>query len=143
MSGRPLRGCLLPCCRASEGYPVYEDMQAGEYGSLGKCDLPVAALDRMAEAINELAPDALMWTGDVVPHDIWNQSLEHSIKYGDFLTDYMNENFSKWQKYAIDGNHDFGQTLNSFDFTRVDPNLAHQAETWKSWFTPEAHAQFC
>ena len=100
-------------------------MQAGEYGSLGKCDLPVAALDRMAEAINKLAPDALMWTGDVVPHDVWNVTLDYSIKYSDFLTDYMNEHLSEWATYPIDGNHDFGEMLHSTDFTRTDPNLAH------------------
>ena len=45
-------------------------MQAGKYGTLGRCDLPLAALDLMTEAINDLAPDVLVWTGDIVPHDI-------------------------------------------------------------------------
>jgi len=28
----------------------------------------------MTEKINQLAPDTLFWTGDVVPHDQWNYS---------------------------------------------------------------------
>jgi hypothetical protein len=42
---------------------------AGPYGSPGICDVPMSVLEKMGEKINELAPDALFWTGDVSPHD--------------------------------------------------------------------------
>ena len=42
---------------------------AGVYGSIAYCDVPVSVFDKMTEKVNELAPDTLFWTGDVVPHD--------------------------------------------------------------------------
>jgi hypothetical protein len=51
------------------------------YGTVSNCDAPVALLDKMTEKINELAPDTLFWTGDVVPHDVWNYSQEHVEMY--------------------------------------------------------------
>ena len=50
----------------------------------------------MTEAINQLAPDVLVWTGDIIPHDVWNMSLEESERYGNFLSEYMKEHFSQW-----------------------------------------------
>lgn len=47
---------------------------AGLYGTIGKCDLPVSVLDKMAEKIKVLAPDLVFTTGDVVPHDLWSYS---------------------------------------------------------------------
>ena len=47
---------------------------AGPYGSIGKCDIPVSVLDKMTDKVNELAPDALFWTGDATPHDLWSLS---------------------------------------------------------------------
>jgi hypothetical protein len=120
---------------------AYPELTAGPYGIVGKCDIPVAALDRMTVKINEIAPDILFWTGDIVPHDMWQQSQAHAEKYSDFLTNYMNENL-KYATYAIDGNHDFGSLLNSQSFESTDPMLIHQAETWKHWMTDDALAQF-
>ena len=98
----------------------------------------------MGDKINELKPDALFWTGDITPHDMWNQSLEHAIRYSDYLTDYMKENLGDWSTYVIDGNHDYGVLLNSMDFRegRRDPIIDHQGVTWKQWFTDESMAEF-
>lgn len=57
------------CCRADDGFPTDPAHQAGPYGSLSYCDVPVSVLDKMTEKVNALAPDVLFWTGDVVPHD--------------------------------------------------------------------------
>ena len=104
------------CCRHEDGYPVDPNLQAGPYGTLAQCDIPPSVLFKMGEKINELQPDALFWTGDITPHDMWNQSLEHAIRYSDYLTDFMKENLPDWATYVIDGNHDYGVLLNSMDF---------------------------
>mmetsp|Transcript_20902 Transcript_20902/g.25686 ORF Transcript_20902/g.25686 Transcript_20902/m.25686 type:complete len:105 (-) Transcript_20902:893-1207(-) len=98
----------------------------------------------MGDKINELQPDALFWTGDITPHDIWNQSVEHSIRYSDYLTDFMKSQLGDWATYVIDGNHDFGELLNSMDFTEgvIDPVIEHQTKTWRQWFTDESLAEF-
>lgn len=60
------------CCRADDGMaddPSKPFVAAGEYGTIGYCDVPVSVLDKMTEKVNQLAPDTLFWTGDAVPHD--------------------------------------------------------------------------
>ena len=54
----------------------------------------------------------------------------------------MDKNLSKWSTYVIDGNHDFGEVLNSQDFTRPDSTLEYQSETWKHFFSSEAMEDF-
>jgi hypothetical protein len=34
----------------------------------------IKALELIRE---EIKPDAVFWTGDIAPHDIWNQSFNH------------------------------------------------------------------
>ena len=57
------------CCRAENGMAEDPSQGAGKFGSVAYCDVPVVVLDKMTEKVNELAPDTLCWTGDVVPHD--------------------------------------------------------------------------
>lgn len=132
------------CCRHVDGYPSDPWLQAGPYGSLAQCDVPVSVLYKMGDKINELAPDAIFWTGDITPHDMWNQSADHVIRYSDFLTNYMKENLGDWATYVQDGNHDFGNLINSMDFRegQRDPIIDHQTLTWKQWFTEESLKEF-
>ena len=56
----------------------------------------------------------------------------------------MKQNLGDWATYVIDGNHDYGELLNSMDFRdgRRDSIIDHQVETWKQWFTEESLAEF-
>jgi hypothetical protein len=57
------------CCRASDGYPTNESLQAGPLGTFG-CDIPVDVVTQMGDIINnEVKPDVILWGGDVTPHD--------------------------------------------------------------------------
>lgn len=80
----------------------------------------------MSEKINQLSPDAIFWTGDITPHDMWNQSVEHVIRYSDYLTTFMEEELD-FATYVIDGNHDYGELINSMDFRdgKRDPIIDH------------------
>ena len=59
------------CCRSEDGMATDPSNAAGPYGSLALCDVPAATLYKMGDKINELQPDVVFWTGDVVPHDQW------------------------------------------------------------------------
>lgn len=115
---------------------------AGVYGTVSNCDVPVALLDKMTEKINELAPDTLFWTGDVVPHDIWNYSQEYVEMYQTFLFDYMEKNLNKWRTFPLEGNHDFGSVPNSQDFETTDPLLPFLGKYFKKYIDEDALAQF-
>jgi sphingomyelin phosphodiesterase len=48
--------------------------QAGKYGSFGDsgCDIPTKTFESMIKFIkNNIKPDFILWTGDLIPHDIW------------------------------------------------------------------------
>lgn len=126
------------CCRAENGTPENSADGAGVYGSVAYCDSPVSMLDKMTEKINELAPDVLFWTGDVVPHDSWNYSQEYVEKYQVFLFDYMSENLGDWRTYPLEGNHDFGDVINSQNFATPDPLLPFLANYWSQWLDEDA-----
>jgi sphingomyelin phosphodiesterase len=64
------------CCRESSGNvtsPEYAAAQWGEYS----CDLPYQTLDLMGQHIvREIKPDIIFYTGDIVPHDQWDLTIE-------------------------------------------------------------------
>lgn len=77
------------CCRKENGFPTDVKDQAGLYGSVSFCDTPEITVKLMADKINELAPDAVFWTGDVPPHDQWNYSQPYEERYQTWLFDFM------------------------------------------------------
>ena len=62
----------------------------------------------MGEYINEnLKPDIVFWTGDIVPHDQWEYDVEYVTNYQKRLADFMVANMSSYVIYPLEGNHDF------------------------------------
>lgn len=40
------------------------------------CNIPETTFTSMIEKVkNEIKPDVVFWTGDIVPHEIWNQNF--------------------------------------------------------------------
>lgn len=100
------------CCRADHAAKDESD-KAGAYGEIAACDIPPSVMDKMGEKINELAPDVLLWTGDVPPHDQWNYTMESEKRYQDYLFEFMTNNLNQWSTYPLEGNHDFAEVINS------------------------------
>jgi len=55
----------------------------------------------------------------------------------------MHENLH-WSTYPLEGNHDFGVTINSQDFSAPtpDPMITYQLGLWSDWLTEDAQKQF-
>ena len=83
------------------------------------------------KAVNDIDSDIVFWTGDIVPHDIWNQKLDHVMFYQREITEALKTNFTSQQIYPLMGNHDFAN-LNSHDLSvpYSDWALLHTAELW-------------
>lgn len=98
---------MVICCRQVNGHPSNASDQAGPLGSYG-CDVPIDTLTTMGEFINEqVKPDLVFWTGDIVPHDQWEYSIEYVTKYQQRLADFLVANLSSYAIYPLEGNHDF------------------------------------
>lgn len=132
------------CCRAEFGFPTDPSNAAGEFGELVWCDIPKSVIGKMTEKVNELAPDAYMWTGDGPPHDQWAYSLQSEKRYQDYLFEVMSEDLGSLNAYPSLGNHDFGLVMNSENFNSgvPDPDVAYVADQWSRWLSDEAIAEF-
>lgn len=126
------------CCREKFGPPDDPKEGAGEWGSY-LCDLPLKTFKSAAEFIkDEVKPDAMIWTGDVVPHDQYNlDEAEAELYQGTAAKVFKDYFYEEFPVFPIMGNHDF-QHLNSEDFSEVDPMLPFDAEAWKEFLEPEA-----
>ena len=110
------------CCRKESGVALLESQKAGRYrlelatdtaldlvswslprmlkapihrwGDLRKCDTPLRTIEAMYMHIAaHHTVDLIYWTGDLPPHDIWNQSRDGNVEVRDhihcrFLSDF-------------------------------------------------------
>ena len=93
------------CCRKESGVAVLESQKAGRYrlelsfelqswslplvlkspihrwGDFRKCDTPLRTIEAMYKHIAaHHTVDLIYWTGDLPPHDIWNQSRDGNVE---------------------------------------------------------------
>ena len=125
------------CCRKNNGAPKDPQYAARPFGEY-YCDLPYPTLQKMGEFINaEVKPDVVFWTGDITPHDQWQQTLAETERYTANFTSWMKEHLGQYALFPIEGNHDF-EVSNSQDFSKPDPMIKFDIEHWRQWLTPEA-----
>jgi len=54
----------------------------------------------------------------------------------------MTENLGKWRTYPLEGNHDFGEVINSQNFDITDPILPFLANYWSKWLDEDSISDF-
>ncbi|XP_011305839.1 sphingomyelin phosphodiesterase [Fopius arisanus] len=103
------------CCRASSGRPASPGAGAGKWGDYRKCDTPKRTLDHMLQHIQETHPDIayIIWTGDLPPHDSWNQTREENLDNLRATVAEMTEAFPNVSIFPALGNHE-SAPVNSF-----------------------------
>ena len=93
------------CCRLTNGPAAKKEKAAGRWGDYRKCDTPQRTIDHMLQHISATHPvrkidrsidrkkfrfeigfflffqdiDYILWTGDLPPHDVWNQTREENL----------------------------------------------------------------
>ncbi|GAB6020690.1 hypothetical protein CHUAL_003359 [Chamberlinius hualienensis] len=98
------------CCRPKNmAPPPNEPNYAGKYGSLnGSCDIPRITLESMLDyASNNLQVDWIYWTGDIPPHDVWNQTRASNIHMLETTCTLVRDYFSSdYTVFPSCGNHE-------------------------------------
>ena len=70
--GKPL------CCRGDSGVSPNPEDNALKWGMFA-CDIPVITLESMMEFVKDtIKPDAILWGGDTIPHDVDTLETETS-----------------------------------------------------------------
>ncbi|XP_044255851.1 sphingomyelin phosphodiesterase-like isoform X2 [Tribolium madens] len=97
------------CCRSTSTPPlVGQVVPAGKWGSYQKCDAPKILIDNMLKNIAEEHPDIdyVIWTGDLPPHDIWNQTKQSNLDILSETVEQMFEHFPNTPIFPALGNHE-------------------------------------
>ncbi|PYI00712.1 Metallo-dependent phosphatase [Aspergillus sclerotiicarbonarius CBS 121057] len=90
-----------------------------------RCDPPLRLLESMISAVHALQPHLALYTGDVVPHDIWNESQPSVLR--SFNTTYTTLQTLNCPIFPAIGNHDT-HPVNIFPVSDTVP--AHLNPQW-------------
>ncbi|XP_031627934.1 sphingomyelin phosphodiesterase isoform X2 [Contarinia nasturtii] len=124
------------CCRLTHGRPNTPHNAAGKWGDYRKCDTPKRTIDHLLDHIAETHTDIdyIIWTGDLVPHDVWNQTKEENLKIIKDTVKQMSEKFPGVPIFPALGNHE-SAPVNSFP-----PPFVQQQDISISWLYDELDA---
>jgi len=62
--------------------------------------------------VENVQPDVLVWSGDIVSHDFWNYDQDFIELYEGTFAEEIKKSFPNTPMYPVSGNHDFA-LLNS------------------------------
>ena len=124
--------------------PTPEDA-AREFGEY-ECDIPVKTLETMFHYIRDMnesiKPDLVIWTGDNVAHDIWNQTVHKNAESTILITEFIKTHWPEMPVFVTPGNHEFFPVnVETFDVSD-QPILELLAEHWVDWINEEDLEQF-
>lgn len=83
--------------------------QAGVWGDLhGDCDIPFSFVIEAIKHIGETHKDIeyIFWTGDNVPHDIWNTTRQINLRHNHMTAGIVNVAFNNKTIVPVLGNHE-------------------------------------
>ncbi|XP_055686380.1 sphingomyelin phosphodiesterase isoform X1 [Lutzomyia longipalpis] len=126
------------CCRITNGMPSTPNGAAGKWGDYRKCDTPQRTVDHLLHhiATTHTDIDYILWTGDLPPHDVWNQTKEENLKIIKDTVKQMSESFPGIPIFPALGNHE-SAPVNSFP-----PPYVNQVDTSIAWLYDELDVQW-
>ncbi|KAK6631215.1 hypothetical protein RUM43_014312 [Polyplax serrata] len=103
------------CCRLTNGPAINKETAAGRWGDYRKCDTPQRTIDHMLQHISATHPDIdyIIWTGDIPPHDVWNQTRDENLMILKETVSQLTKFFPGVPIFPALGNHE-AVPVNSF-----------------------------
>uniref|UniRef100_A0A915KH99 Saposin B-type domain-containing protein n=1 Tax=Romanomermis culicivorax TaxID=13658 RepID=A0A915KH99_ROMCU len=135
------------CCRKVQsnlrnGISSDKFEPAGFWGTPNaKCDLPLRTLENLLQHLQKNESfDYIIWTGDLPPHNIWNQSRQGQLNAYDQLVDLFAQYFPNKTIYSVVGNHE-SSPVDSFPphYDNLPQNFSISwlynsfAKSWTKW----------
>jgi len=131
------------CCRAGslrelKKKTIPDHDLSGFWGDYRDCDIPLRTLEALMVDIKEKHPDidAVLWTGDIPAHDVWNQTesgQKHLIREVSSLLD---KYFGHINILPSLGNHE-SAPVNSFPQPEVEGKISwlydDLQDIWSKW----------
>ncbi|XP_078571362.1 sphingomyelin phosphodiesterase-like isoform X2 [Branchiostoma floridae x Branchiostoma japonicum] len=127
------------CCRASSPVGKEGPVPAGKWGDYRYCDTPLWTLENLLQHLAQKQSefDYAIWTGDIPPHNIWNQSRADQLNALNVVTS-MILKYLQIPIYPSLGNHE-SAPVNSYPppFVTGKDSISWLydalAETWTHW----------
>jgi len=129
------------CCRSDYG-PRSEVLAgtaqaelAGKWGDYA-CDPPINIVNATLSFAATLSADFVLFTGDVPPHDVWNQSARYNMATLDTVMGLLKQHFPTVPIFPSVGNHD---TFPCDQFSLNQPEIYSSiASSWTRFLPPSA-----
>jgi len=133
--------CNQPlCCREEDG-PVSDPAKGAQYwGTVAGCDLPMRTIEQFFQFVaNNLDIDFIIWTGDNIAHNIWEQEKATQAQNTYEITKALQKYLPNTPVYPIFGNHEcFPADQCDFYKGANDWLTGPLAEMWQSWLDEQA-----
>ncbi|XP_028967824.1 sphingomyelin phosphodiesterase [Galendromus occidentalis] len=133
------------CCRANstpKKNPLGEPAKAGFWGTYSRCDVPQRTLRESVRYLAEVVkPDVVYWTGDIMPHDVWENTREDNLRQFNDTLSLLKTHLPAVKVIPAMGNHE-GVPVNSFPIPQIKGDLSVEwlynslADLW-SYYIPE------
>lgn len=99
------------CCRSSSpgsGENLISKHKAGFWGDYRDCDVPLRTVEETFRFIRDNHPDIdyILWTGDIPPHDIWNQTKQSQLDLIKVAGALFDKYFGHVPIFPVVGNHE-------------------------------------
>ena len=100
--------CGEPLCCRKAGSSISIKRRAGYWGDYRNCDVPLRTFEETLKFINKTHKDIdyVIWTGDIPPHDVWNQTRQGQIDLIKQVSELVNKYLGKIPIYPALGNHE-------------------------------------
>jgi len=130
--GKPL------CCRSDSGINKNADKNAKKWGDYN-CDLPVHTLENLFDFVNsDIKPDAVMWGGDSIPHNLDSLQIDNSVQIMKNVTKIVADKLSDYPIYPTIGNHDtYPQDIFKMLSPRSNPAVNQWSPEWLQFIPDE------
>ncbi|XP_037774487.1 LOW QUALITY PROTEIN: sphingomyelin phosphodiesterase-like [Penaeus monodon] len=128
------------CCREESGPPERPEAAAGHWGDYRFCDAPKWLLQEMYSHIANTHQDIdfIVWTGDLIPHNLWNTTREGNLDVTRQAIQMVKDSFPGIPVFPAIGNHEshpvnaFPQPYieNEFDISWLYDEISALWATW-------------
>lgn len=139
-------GCNEPLCCHAGGVPASSGgrRKAGHWGAFETCDIPPRTFENMLKTVRDTQKiDYVIWTGDMVAHDVWNTSRAGNLDIIEYTVKSLEKYLPGVPIYPALGNHE-GNPVDSFPIPAVKGNRSVEwlytalASQWSQWLPASA-----
>ncbi|RWS14173.1 sphingomyelin phosphodiesterase-like protein 2, partial [Dinothrombium tinctorium] len=141
--------CEEPLCCMNISNSTNRSILSGYWGSYGNCDIPVQTVEKSLEYLSKMHNfDYIMYTGDTLPHLIWNASKAITVEEIRTLTAILRKYLANSTLFfPVIGNHE-GLPVNMFPPPEIENpfslNWLYDAlyEQWQQWICEKSVKSF-